>query len=228
MIGDVAIMTGPITNSLRNPDGSSATSAARSPRSPAARTTARGGSSASRSPPRRAGLGQLPSRAGRRHGARAHEARPLPRRRRSHPARPCRRRHPHRHLRRPRRRHIPPAILPRLDRTATCDPRRLGRRHRIEDVVLEAPIDAPQKYLGIGMNYREHAEEAAAAGIPIPDQPALVQQAGVVHRRPVRRHREARVSDQLDYEVELGVVIGRRCQARRASKTPARSSPAIS
>ena len=33
---------------------------------------------------------------------------------------------------------------------------------------LLAPIDDPQKFLAIGMNYQAHADEAAAAGIPVP------------------------------------------------------------
>src|SRR4051812_23869064 len=43
-----------------------------------------------------------------------------------------------------------------------------GARHRLDSVTLLAPIDDPQKYLAIGMNYAEHAEEARQAGIPIP------------------------------------------------------------
>src|SRR5689334_704957 len=38
----------------------------------------------------------------------------------------------------------------------------------LADVVLEAPIARPSKYLAIGMNYQDHAEEARKAGIPIP------------------------------------------------------------
>ena len=32
-------------------------------------------------------------------------------------------------------------------------------------VKLDAPVNDPQKFLGIGMNYKAHAEEARAAGI---------------------------------------------------------------
>ena len=39
----------------------------------------------------------------------------------------------------------------------------------LDAVRLEAPIADPRKFLAIGMNYKAHAEEAAAAGIKIPE-----------------------------------------------------------
>ncbi|MFD4960221.1 fumarylacetoacetate hydrolase family protein [Microbacterium sp. NPDC058389] len=96
-----------------------------------------------------------------------------------------------------------------------------GASHALADVVLEAPVDAPQKYLGIGMNYAEHAQEAAAAGIPIPtSQLWFNKQVSCIvgpHDDIVR----PRVSEQLDYEIELGVVIGR--LAKNVSREDARS-----
>jgi 2-keto-4-pentenoate hydratase/2-oxohepta-3-ene-1,7-dioic acid hydratase in catechol pathway len=38
----------------------------------------------------------------------------------------------------------------------------------LTQVRLEAPIPDAQKYLAIGMNYHDHAEEAARAGVPVP------------------------------------------------------------
>jgi 2-keto-4-pentenoate hydratase/2-oxohepta-3-ene-1,7-dioic acid hydratase in catechol pathway len=35
-------------------------------------------------------------------------------------------------------------------------------------VRLEAPVPDAQKYMAIGMNYRDHAEESANAGITVP------------------------------------------------------------
>jgi len=43
-----------------------------------------------------------------------------------------------------------------------------GPLFALDAVRLAAPIDDPQKYLAIGMNYKAHADEAAAAGIPVP------------------------------------------------------------
>jgi 2-keto-4-pentenoate hydratase/2-oxohepta-3-ene-1,7-dioic acid hydratase in catechol pathway len=39
-----------------------------------------------------------------------------------------------------------------------------GTPLKLADVVLHAPIDDPQKFLAIGMNFQAHAAEAAAAG----------------------------------------------------------------
>ncbi|MDP2419286.1 MAG: hypothetical protein Q8M33_17645, partial [Hydrogenophaga sp.] len=43
-----------------------------------------------------------------------------------------------------------------------------GAGHALSDVKLEAPIADAQKYLAIGMNYQDHADEAARAGVPVP------------------------------------------------------------
>jgi 2-keto-4-pentenoate hydratase/2-oxohepta-3-ene-1,7-dioic acid hydratase in catechol pathway len=38
----------------------------------------------------------------------------------------------------------------------------------LSDVRLLPPVSAPEKYLGIGLNYRDHATEAGKAGIEMP------------------------------------------------------------
>lgn len=112
-------------------------------------------------------------------------------------------------------------ILPALSELAPTIRKADGARFALDDVELEAPIDGPQKYLGIGMNYREHAEEARQAGIPTPtSQLWFNKQVSCIvgpHDDIVR----PAVSDQLDYEIELGVVIGRR--ARHVKAADARS-----
>jgi 2-keto-4-pentenoate hydratase/2-oxohepta-3-ene-1,7-dioic acid hydratase in catechol pathway len=87
-----------------------------------------------------------------------------------------------------------------------------GATHRLDDVVLEAPIDNPQKYLGIGMNYKEHAAEAAQAGIPTPTSQLWFNKQVSCITGPQDPIVKPTISDQLDYEIELGVVIGRRCK----------------
>ncbi|MGF1340240.1 fumarylacetoacetate hydrolase family protein [Streptomyces flavovirens] len=82
----------------------------------------------------------------------------------------------------------------------------------LDAVVLEAPVDDPQKYLGIGMNYREHAEEARQAGVPVPTSQMWFNKQVSCIVGPHDAIHEPTVSDELDYEVELGVVIGRRCR----------------
>ena len=91
----------------------------------------------------------------------------------------------------------------------------------LEQVRLLAPIDDPQKYLAIGMNYKAHADEAAAAGIPIPKSQLWFNKQVSCINGPHDPIDAPRVSDKLDYEAELGVVIGRRC--RHVSASDARS-----
>lgn len=104
------------------------------------------------------------------------------------------------------------AILPELDglRAAIADAD--GPSHALADVRLEAPIDTPQKFLGIGMNYREHAEEAAQAGIPTPTSQLWFNKQVSCITGPHDPIEKPVVSDELDYEIELAVVIGRACR----------------
>lgn len=87
-----------------------------------------------------------------------------------------------------------------------------GERSPLAEVRLEAPIDDPQKYLAIGMNYREHAEEARLAGIPIPEHQLWFNKQVSCIAGPFDDIVKPAVSDALDYEIELGVVIGERCR----------------
>ncbi len=75
---------------------------------------------------------------------------------------------------------------------------------------LLAPI-APAGILCVGLNYRHHAEESNAA---IPEFPVLfMKSAGAVQNPndPILLPRGLR-SDNVDYECELAVVIGRACK----------------
>ena len=81
----------------------------------------------------------------------------------------------------------------------------------LADVMLLAPIDDPQKFLAIGMNYLAHANEAAAAGIPVPISQLWFNKQVSCITGPFDPIELPRVSDKLDYEAELGFVIGQRC-----------------
>lgn len=104
------------------------------------------------------------------------------------------------------------AILPQLAALAAAIEAADGATHALADVVLEAPVDDPQKYLGIGMNYAAHAEEARQAGIPIPSSQMWFNKQVSCVVGPHADVHKPRVSDALDYEVELGVVIGQQCR----------------
>lgn len=104
------------------------------------------------------------------------------------------------------------AILPELDALAPAIQAADGPTRTLADVELLPPIDDPQKYLGIGMNYREHAEEARAAGIPIPTSQLWFNKQVSCITGPYGDIVKPDVSDELDYEIELAVVIGRECK----------------
>jgi 2-keto-4-pentenoate hydratase/2-oxohepta-3-ene-1,7-dioic acid hydratase in catechol pathway len=91
----------------------------------------------------------------------------------------------------------------------------------LESVKLEAPVGDPQKFLAIGMNYKAHAEEARAAGIPIPTSQLWFNKQVSCLNGPYDPIELPKVVEKLDYEIELGVVIGRKC--RRVKAADARS-----
>jgi acylpyruvate hydrolase len=81
---------------------------------------------------------------------------------------------------------------------------------------LHAPITDPNKFICIGLNYRDHAEEANQ---PIPKEPPIFAKWSNAILDPNEPILRPRGSNQLDWEVELGVVIGR--TARFVSKEKA-------
>lgn len=82
----------------------------------------------------------------------------------------------------------------------------------LASVALEAPIDDPQKFLALGMNYKEHADAAAAAGHPVPTSQLWFNKQVSCINGPYAPIDLPIVSDKLDYEAELAVIIGKRCK----------------
>lgn len=93
--------------------------------------------------------------------------------------------------------------------------------YRPDEVKLEAPIEDPQKYLAIGLNYKAHAEEARAAGVPIPSSQLWFNKQVSCITGPYDPIEYPEVIEKLDYEIELGVIIGKRC--RHVTAADARS-----
>lgn len=89
--------------------------------------------------------------------------------------------------------------------------------YALATVQLEAPIQDAQKFLGIGMNYRKHAEEARQAGIPIPESQLWFNKQVSCINGPFSPVVKPAASEKMDYEIELGVVIGKRCRHVSAS-----------
>jgi len=77
------------------------------------------------------------------------------------------------------------------------------------DVRLHAPITHPQKLIGIGLNYRDHVEEIKAQ---IPKQPLLFGMYANAITGPDEPIILPPMSQQVDFEAELGAVIGRRAR----------------
>ncbi len=71
---------------------------------------------------------------------------------------------------------------------------------------LEAPVPRPGKALGIGLNYRDHAEETSAA---IPERPIVFAKVSTCITGPGAPVHLPKVSKSLDWEGELCFVIGK-------------------
>lgn len=92
--------------------------------------------------------------------------------------------------------------------------------HRLSEVKLLAPLERPGKFLAIGMNYGKHVEEAEKLGVARQaKQYWFNKQTSCIAgpNDPI----DPGVSEKLDYECELGVVIGK--PAKAVSKSDALS-----
>lgn len=83
---------------------------------------------------------------------------------------------------------------------------------RLEDVTLHAPL-RPGKVVGVGLNYVEHVEESSRSldtDKDLPTRPVLFSKPGTAVIGPGAsiRHNGA-LTQQLDWECELAVVIGK-------------------
>jgi len=79
----------------------------------------------------------------------------------------------------------------------------------LSQVKLEAPIARPPEFLAIGLNYADHIAES---GMKKPEFPLFFNKQSSCVAGPYDPIHLPRVSTQLDYEGELGFVIGRRCR----------------
>ncbi len=77
----------------------------------------------------------------------------------------------------------------------------------VGDLRIGAPIARPHQILCIGLNYRDHAAETGQA---VPDEPILFTKSPNTLIGPDDDVRIPRGSTKPDWEVELGIVIGRR------------------
>ncbi|MDX3382357.1 fumarylacetoacetate hydrolase family protein [Streptomyces niveiscabiei] len=82
-----------------------------------------------------------------------------------------------------------------------------GRVSRFAGERIGAPIARPHQILCIGLNYRDHAAES---GMAVPDEPILFTKSPNTLIGPNDDVRIPRGSTKTDWEVELGIVIGKR------------------
>lgn len=87
----------------------------------------------------------------------------------------------------------------------------------LSEVTLKAPIRRPPKFFGVSLNYLDHIEET---GLERPEYPTFFNKQSTCVIGPGEAIQRPHVSDKLDYEGELGVVIGRFC--RHVSRERAR------
>jgi len=101
-----------------------------------------------------------------------------------------------------------------LQRLATIDPQTLPRVRG--NPRLGVPFTGISKFVGIGLNYRDHAIEA---GMPIPTEPIVFMKATTCINGPHDPILLPPGSVKTDWEVELGIVIGR--ESRQVSEARA-------
>jgi len=77
----------------------------------------------------------------------------------------------------------------------------------LSEVRLLAPVPAPRKIIGVGLNYRDHAKER---GKTIPCYPLIFSKFSNAVHGPYDPIVIPKVSSRVDYECELGVVMGRK------------------
>lgn len=87
---------------------------------------------------------------------------------------------------------------------------------KIEDVESFLPPVDPSKVVAVGLNYRDHAIEV---GLPIPEEPLLFMKPStsvIAHGDAVIYPRG--MTERVDYEAELAIVIGRECRGIEPSE----------
>lgn len=106
------------------------------------------------------------------------------------------------------------ALRPQLQSLAQLVP-----DYELGAVRLASPVPRPGKILALGLNYRDHAAEANMA---LPEVQTWFAKMPTTVNGPFDEVDLPRVSTKLDYEAELGVMIGRR--VRHATRAQARAA----
>ena len=84
-----------------------------------------------------------------------------------------------------------------------------GPVHNIDNVTVLPPVGKPSKIICMGGNFSDHLSEGGASLPPFPISFLKAPTSLIGHRAPVVYPRKVKL---LDYEVELAIVIARRCK----------------
>ncbi|MEM7467660.1 MAG: fumarylacetoacetate hydrolase family protein [Pseudomonadota bacterium] len=84
-----------------------------------------------------------------------------------------------------------------------------GEAISLKEITVHSPVLNPSKILAIGLNYKDHIEET---GLDTPEFPMFFNKQATAVNGPYDPIHMPRVSEKLDYEGEMGFVIGRRCR----------------
>ena len=103
---------------------------------------------------------------------------------------------------------LSPASLKKLAKVKT-DKLPLVKGKDDQEIRMGCPIAGIGKFIAIGLNYRDHAEEA---GMPIPKEPIVFMKATSCIQGPDDDVMLPKGSKKSDWEVELGIVIGSKAQ----------------
>jgi 2,4-diketo-3-deoxy-L-fuconate hydrolase len=98
------------------------------------------------------------------------------------------------------------SVLEYIEHGRSADRQPGGRAVPLEEARLHAPIARPAKIICIGLNYEDHAAET---GQEIPEKPIVFAKYPNTIIGPGEAIRIPPITEQVDYEAELTVVIGR-------------------
>ena len=88
-----------------------------------------------------------------------------------------------------------------------------------DEINVKAPISVPNKILGVGLNYKKHIDEAKevtehhSENVELQEQfPNIFNKQNSSVNDPYGDVHRPNASDWLDYEGELGIIIGKECR----------------
>lgn len=93
------------------------------------------------------------------------------------------------------------AAFQKIEATRSSSP----KHYMLSDIKLLAPIPKPRKFICVGLNYRDHAEET---GQEIPNVPTIFNKFATAVIGPEAEIVLPKVSKSPDYEAEFAFVIG--------------------